>query len=361
VKTTPSFSAYYPFILFICISPLTIDALMSGILFHVGRNSMWFAMPVVSILLAGLYCTQRVCVQRGAASLLQVCEDSLRPWMLKIVYLLLGLALLETVIWYNISSADFISKTLMYGSEKSPLCLFLIITVTMSLLPIESHARYAHLMMLVSAPIYVIISLIGFRNIHWNYVLPSYSMQELQRIDIAAANLLFMFSPLAAIPLINAGDKQQMRISFHAAAVIVLVCASYECYMQMLGIGIFGIHTAQKFVHLSQYIINSVRVENFIIDRMIFFGILLWTLTFVGTVPFLLRMGLFALCKTIGIRFSKITLLVGGVLVSGLILLTGSRITVQKGVVLFGYTDLLVIVIIPMCLYLTTLRKGNRQ
>ncbi|WP_183187514.1 hypothetical protein [Brevibacillus panacihumi] len=185
-------------------------------------------------------------------------------------------------------------------------------------------------------------------NAHWSWLYPFFYAKEIVHPLSAIATLMCIFSPLAAVTLLNRKDT---KVSFRALSRYILFSAVFLAYLAMVSIATFGIHTSKKIELLTFYSQSAVHLETSIFLRIIFLNsILLIYFKIVGN-AFMLRCAALGLTQTFGIKLGAIPILLLGGMCALILWMIDLPTFFQKAPVWLGYYSFGLIVVLPALLY----------
>lgn len=346
---------YFPLLFFVTVSGLSISRLSTVILQGTGRNSVWFVSFVLLVILVGTWLSLRVSIRYGGVSIMQASGEACWKWLVPIVSMLYALLFWSVAAYYIVAMVDYYSRTLLPGSPVSLVLATTLIIVLAALFPIETHGRYAHALILFNLPVFLIVMGTPLMHVKWDWLWPVVHMSEMVRPLDAAAATVFLFSPLAAITMIRPPDR---TFSFRSFSLIMLSVALYTSYVLGIGIATLGIETATMSYNIAYYTLNSVRVENFVIERVIFLATLLWIYYGLGGSAFMLRCSAYAFAQGLRMRLHPLVVIALGGIAGIVIWRTESSHHQLSIAIWLGYFSFALLVLLPAALYgISLLRK----
>ncbi|MCD1260642.1 hypothetical protein B5M42_017720 [Paenibacillus athensensis] len=298
-------SIHYPILLFIVMIGLSVTRAPAMVLLGIGRNSIWIFAPCLPLILLSVWLYHRVVITEGTSFMLTARRIG-GVFTEKAFYLLYALLFLGGAVYYIYLSGDFISKTLLNGSLRYFVLIETAMAAIVGSFPLRTMARYAHIMIIFVFPFFFIISLFPLMNLNWGWMMPLIAPSEMSDPLHSFSSAMLVFLPLAALGLIQ--DKQKVNLSRLSLALGCSLVALITTYFMAAGIATFGIIRAKQIVYLTYSLLNTVRIENFVLERIVFLWVLYWKfLQFVGT-AFLLRCAARSFAGVLGLRVNAYVL-----------------------------------------------------
>lgn len=339
---------YYPLLFYVTISGLSLSRIVTVVLKGTGRNSVWFIGPVLFVILIGTWMSLKVSRQYGGVSIMLACGEAGLKWFVPVVHILHAMLFWSIAAYYIIAMVDYYSRTLLPGSPVSLVLGTVTIMILGALFPMETHGRYAHAALLFILPIFLILLGTPLMIAKWDWLWPVFDFRQMTHPIDAAAAILFLYSPLAAITMIRPDNR---TFSFWSLGLLMLSVALYTSYVLGLGIATLGVETAMNSYNLSHYTVNSVRVENFIFERVIFLATLLWIYFGVGGCAFMLRCSAYTFAQGFKLRFRPLYVLALGI-AAGLVTWFTRSSQIQLSIATWlGYYSFILLVLLPAALY----------
>ncbi|GIP40569.1 hypothetical protein J31TS4_38490 [Paenibacillus sp. J31TS4] len=338
----------YSILIFVTIFPVSISRPISAILEGVGRNSVWFLFPILLLALAGTWMSLQISKRCGDVSLMLACGEILFRWATPVAYILYGILYLGIAAYTIALSGDFSSRVFQYGDSRDAIVTDVLITACAALFPMETLIRYSQVLMIIGVPVFFAATLSMLTETHWSWLQPMFHVQEMIHPDVAAATVMGMLSPLAAVTLIS---RKHTNVTFLSLSGYMTLLTVLVSYLVAMSIAAFGIHTAQKMEYVVFYGQSAVHIENFIFERVIFWGsVLLIYFKVVGN-AFLMRCAALSLAQTLGIRLGVVPIL----LVSGITAAVFWKVDLPYFFLMaplwLGYYSFLLLFVFPALLY----------
>ncbi|WP_159887755.1 hypothetical protein [Paenibacillus puerhi] len=347
----------YPILLFITIFPLAVSRPASVVVDDVGRNSVWFFFPVAFLALAGTWMSLQISKRCGGVSLMLACGEIMFRWLTPVAYILYALLYLGIAAYAIALSGDFSSRVLQYGDPRNAIIFGVFITACAALFPIETLIRYSHVLMIVGVPTFIAATLTMLTEAQWSWLQPIFSAKEMIRPDSAAATIMGIFSPLAAVTLIN---RANIKVTFFSLSGYMILITVFISYLVAMSIATLGIHTAQKLEYVVFYGQSAVHIENFIFERIIFWGSAILIYFKVVGNAFLMRCAALSLSQAFGIRLGIVPIM----LVSGVTVYMFWKVHIPffflKAPLWLGYYSFLLLFAFPALIYATMLLRRNK-
>jgi hypothetical protein len=347
----------YPVLLFITIFPLSLSQPVSAIVDNIGRNSVWFLIPVLLLPLVGTWFSLQISRHSGNTSMMLACGEIAFRWLTPIAYIMYAILYLG-VAAYNIAlSGDFSSRVLQFGDSRTAIFLNIFISACAAFFPIETLTRYAQVIMVLLLPAFLALSLTMFMGPEWRWLLPLFSVKEMIHPVHAAAAVLCIFSPLATITLIS---RTNTSVSFLTLSLYLILLALLASCFIALSITTFGLHTARKMENLVFYAQNAIYIENFIFERFFYVGGVLLIYFKIVSSAFLMRCAALSLAHTFGVKLGFIPVLIVAGITAGMFWRINLPIFFHIAPIWIGYYSFLLIVVFPMLIYIISLMKGTK-
>jgi len=353
MKLPQEASVHYPILLFVVMLGLAAQV-QAAILIGMGRNSVWFVFVCLLLVLFGVWMSLKARNNDGY-SLIHAAEQlgfSLFGRLVYVLYAVLFLGLSGYIYYFK---GDFFSRVFLSGSPRAYIMLEAIIAILIALYPIETHARYAHVISIFVVPFFLLITLSPLLAINWTWVAPIFNVREIVDPWSSLALVMLSFAPLAAVGLI---DKSKAEFNGLSILLLTTVVAVFISFLLAEGIALFGLTRAQQNVYLGYSIINSVQLENFVLERIVYLWVIYWKfITLVGA-GFTLRCGARAIAGVLGVRINWIYIVASGLVSGGSLLFVQSPFAILQFEKILGYYAMFMLIVFPLILYLLMRLKG---
>ncbi|UJF31290.1 SLC5/6 family protein [Paenibacillus hexagrammi] len=341
-------SIYYPFLLFVVMLGLSVTRAPSLVILGIGRNSIWIFIPCLLSVWLGIWMHQ-VIARSGSVSLIDASHQVGGVFLSRSLYACFAVLFTGGTVYFTYLSGDFLSKTLLFGNLRAYVLLETVLATGIALLPLKTHARYAHIMMIFVVPFFLFISLAPLLHLRWNWVTPLFTRQEWNSPIHAFTSAMLVYLPLAAISLIH--DKRR-TIHGLSLGILSLIIAIITTYFMIIGIATFGIKRAGEIIYLTYSVVNTARIENFVLERIVFIWILYWKyMQFIGS-AFLLRCASRAVAGVIGVRINAFIIIPMGLLIAIVEWVSASPFLAKSLSVPLGFMTFGFLAILPVCVVL---------
>jgi len=340
-------SIHYPILLFIVMIGLSVTRAPALVLLGIGRNSIWIFAPCLLVIWLSVWLYHRVALSAGMSFMLAARRVGGKLTE-KTFYLLYALLFIGGAVYYTYLSGDFISKTLLNGNLRFFVLIETAIAAIVGSFPLKTMARYAHVMMIFVFPFFFAISLIPLMSLNWSWVMPVIAPMEMDNPLHSFSCAMLVYLPLAALGLIQDKKHTFSRLSVTLGCTLIALMTTY---FMAAGIANFGITRAKQIVYLTYSLLNTVRIENFVLERIVFLWILYWKfMQFVGT-AFLLRCAARSLAGVLGIRVNVYMIAVTAALIAAAEWFGTSPFLARGLAVPLGLATLGIILLTPLLLY----------
>jgi hypothetical protein len=152
---------------------LSVTRLQKHIIEGAGRNVLWLWIPVTLLVLLGTWISFKVQQKLKGQPLMETFQNKGWGWPRALTYFVYGLLFWGLTIYLILNTGDFMGRTLLQIDFLTVAIIEVILTCIVSLFPVESLTRYAHLTLLIIIPVFIIISVSTVRNAHWAWIYPN--------------------------------------------------------------------------------------------------------------------------------------------------------------------------------------------
>jgi hypothetical protein len=347
-------SVHYPILLFVVMLGLA-TRVNPEVLVGMGRNSIWFIFICYSLVMLGVWVSLKVHALNGSTVLLAA-SDRVLLLSVRFIYLVYVAFFIGMSSIYNYLSGDFFSRILLSGEPKTYIILETILATAGALYPLKTHARYAHIMMIFVVPFFLAICLMATLNARWQWLNPIFNKTEIIAPLHSVASILPIFAPLAAIVLMRKGKED---INGASIAIFTFVIALFTSYILAMGIVTFGITRVKELVYFVYSTINSVRIENFVLERIVFIWMLYWKYIEIVSGAFFIRCAARAAAGIFGKRTSVLFVLGIGFLSGIISLLFSGPLDFIGFFDWMGYFSCFILIVMPAIIWLMLKIRGE--
>jgi hypothetical protein len=319
-----------------------------------GRNSVWFIFICYSLVMLGVWVSLKVHELNGSTVLFAAGNLGL-SFSIRLIYLVYVVFFTCMGSAYSYLSGDFFSRILLSGAPKTYIILEAILATAIALYPLKTHARYTHIMMIFVVPFFLAICLMAPLNARWHWLNPIFNKTEIIAPIHSVATIIPIFAPLAAIVLMRKGKED---ISGASITIFTFVIALFTSYILAMGIATFGITRVKEMVYFVYSTVNAVRIENFVLERIVFIWMLYWKYIEIVSGAFFIRCAARAAAGIFGKRTSVLFVLGIGFL-SGIIgLLISGPLVIIRFFDWMGYFSCFILIVMPVIIWLMLKIRG---
>jgi hypothetical protein len=350
---------YYPVLLFIVSFPFNgTRGAEEPVIAGFGRNSIWLPFLSLLIVYLGVLSSKAISKQAGGDSLMLASGRIGPRFMTPLAYILYAILFWGGCAFVNLSGGGIFSRTVLYGPHSWLVAITIVISSVLACFQMETLGRYAQFIFFFMCPAVLIIYLTIVSKIRWSYLYPVFSTVEMSNPLYAFVSNMLIFLPMAAVTLLikpNHKSKPFLKLFF-----FMLFNAIVSSYMFMAAIGTLGVETAKQFHLPSLTSLSTVRLENFIIERAHFMGVILLVYFGMAASVFLFRCAAFCLAQAFGRPLSYWHIaVIGGTLLAFSLSINLSFEYIFLTVAL-GIFNLALLVGYPILVYLILICRGRR-
>jgi hypothetical protein len=346
-------SVHYPILLFVVMLGLA-TRLNPEVLVGMGRNSVWFIFICYSLVMLGVWVSLKVHALNGSTVLFAAGNLGL-SLSVRFIYLVYVVFFIGMASIYIYNSGDFFSRVLLDGEPKTYIIFETILATAGALYPLKTHARYAHIMMVFVVPFFLAICLLVVANVRWNWLNPIFNKTEIIAPLHSVATILPIFAPLAAIILMRKGKED---INGASITIFTFVIALFTSYILAMGIATYGITRVKELVYFFYSTISAVRIENFVLERIVFIWMLYWKYIEIIGGAFFIRCAARAAAGIFGKRTSVLFVLGIGFLSSIIALLISGPLVITRFYDWMGYFSCCILIVMPAIIWLMLKIRG---
>ncbi|QGQ99532.1 hypothetical protein EHS13_34075 [Paenibacillus psychroresistens] len=347
MKLPKETSVHYPILLFVVMLGLA-TRVNPEVVVWMGRNSVWYVFCCYLLVLFGIWISLKVHAMNGLSLLLDT-----KNWGIvlsaRLIYLVYALFFCGIVSIVNYVSGDFFSRALLLGEPKEYMLLETVLATAGALYPLKTHARYAHIMMIFAIPFFLFICAIPLLHARWHWLNPLFNTTEMTAPFNAFVNFLPLFSPLAAIVLMRKGKED---INGKSIMLFTLVITIFISFMLAMGIVSFGITRAKESVYFVYSTINAVRIENFVLERIVFIWMLYWKYIEIICAAFFIRCSARATASIFKKRTSGLFVLSAGFLSGTVVFFNSGPLMIYRFGSMMGILTGFMLLVMPMIIWL---------
>ena len=303
---------HYPILLFVVTLGLSITrGIENSVIQSAGRNGVWLFFPCVLAVLGGAWISLSI-VRRAKTGSIMIAGGEVGPALLSpFLYLLYGVLFLGGAGYTLMLVGDFFSRTLLYGDQRLLMTIGPILAGLMALFTMETIGRYAHLLLLFIVPPFLLISLLPIKNAQWSFLLPLIDSNGWDHPLRSIAGIMLMFIPVGACtmlmnPLKDPGTKN----SYASLSVLMVFASLFASFMMAMGITTYGVATGSELSFVANGTYGAVRLENFVLERIMFAAVLLWEYMILVGAAFFVRSTSFCFAQMIRIKLSPYVVIV---------------------------------------------------
>lgn len=264
---------HYPVLLFVMMFWLASTRIHLSVVEGIGRNGAWAFLAMCMLTLLPIGCTALISRTYPNESILSVQDKAIGKLLTSLSCLANGLLFLALGLYGTIMFGDLFARTLLYGDSRFLIAVEIVISTAAALFPVQTHARYAHVAVLTVLPLYVLVHVLALTSIQWSWIMPIFNRMDVTDPLEAFGGMMLVFSPIAAISLF---PRNGNPIAFRSVAWVLLIVTLFGVSIFTLVIGTFGIHTAVEWTYPVHKAYQTVRVEHFFIERIIYVQMVLW-------------------------------------------------------------------------------------
>lgn len=356
IRISNELRLHYHILLFVSIFPLAASRPVSVILDGVGRNSVWFLLPVLLLALAGTWMSLQISKRCGGISLMLACGEITFRWLTPVTYVLYAMLYLSIAAYTIALAGDFSSRVIQYGDSRTAIIFGVLIATLAALFPIETMIRYSQVLMIIVVPISMALSSVMLIDAQWSWIQPMFNVKEIVHPSTAAAAVMSIFSPLAAVTLIS---RKNTRISFLSLSAYITLVALFLSYLIAMTITTFGIHSAQQMEFAVFYGQSAAHIQNSIFERVIFLSSILFSYFKIIGNAFLMRCAALSLAQAFGIQLGIFPVLLTGGIIAATFWKMNIPFFFLKAPLWLGYYSFSLIVIFPALIYGILMLRGG--
>lgn len=345
MKLPQESSVHYPILLFVVMLGLA-TRVNPKVLEGMGRNSVWFVFLCLLFVFLGIWISLKINKMNENSVLLPV-EKKKFSFLGRFIFLVYAAFFIGISAIYNYISGDFLSRALLYGEPKTYTIIETILATLAGLYPLKTHARYSHIMMIFTVPFFFIIFLSPLLNARWYWLKPIFNRREIVAPVQSLAAVFPIFSPLAAIVLMRKGKED---INGFSMTFLTAVIALLTALILAMGIATFGLIRAKEMIYFVYNTINAVRIENFVLERIVFIWMLYWKYIEIVGGAFFIRCAARASAAIFGKSTSAMFVLIAGCLSGILVWQLKTANSIFHLVAWMGYFTFFILVLMPVIL-----------
>ncbi|MBB6733282.1 GerAB/ArcD/ProY family transporter [Cohnella zeiphila] len=350
---------HYPILLFISTICLSITrGVQNSLAISVGRNGIWLFAPCVALVLFGTWLGMRIVRRSQAGSLMSAGAALGSRWWPPVSYLLYSLLFAGGSAYMLLLSGDFFSRTLLYGDSKLLITLGAILICLAATFNIESIARNAHLMTLFILPLFLFVSLLPLKTAQWSYLYPVVDPPDWHDPVAGTAAIMTMFIPLGASTLLMTRMKDKR--SFRSLTVLMLAVALFASYMYAMGIATQGLAVTKRIAFMAHGTYGTIRIENFVFERIMFLAMLMWEYMCVLTSAFMVRCAVFCFAQMLSVRLKHYHLMIFAAILIVLLRQAARPQFFLAFTIWVGCYSMLMLAAYPLLLYGWMLARGRK-
>ncbi|GAA4846919.1 hypothetical protein GCM10023310_26240 [Paenibacillus vulneris] len=351
----------YPILLFVVAVGLSITrGIENTVIQSAGRNGVWLFFPCALLVLAGAWVSLSI-VSRLQSSSIMMAGGEVGPSILSpFLYLLYGALFLGGAGYALMLVGDFFSRTLLYGDQKLLMTLGPVLAGLMAMFTMETIGRYAHLLLLFIVPPFLLISLLPIKNAHWSFLLPLVDNNGWEDPLRSIAGIMLMFIPAAACTMLMSPLKDpQIKKSYALLTILMLFASLFGSFMLAMGITTYGVATASRLSFVANGTYGAIRLENFVLERIMFFAVLLWEFLIIVGSAFFVRSASFCFAQMLRIRLSPYLIILITVILAVLL----SKAHIPFFFINYSYWlgcySMFILIVLPVLLYLWMKVRGK--
>lgn len=350
-------SSHFPVLLFVGMLTIAVTRIQGVALIGMGRNLLWVYFASLGPIWLGVWCLGRITLRHR--SFMLAVRDSGSRLAERAAYLIYGLYFLGFAVFLNFTTGDFISKALLTGSPSFFIHLEMLLSTLAGMFSFRSMARYAHILLLFVVPFFMLVSLTPILGInHWDALLPLWSLSEMKQPATTFCRVLMTFAPLAALALVR---DPRGQASGRSIVLFTFLVSALLTFLLSTALSNFGLKGAEQFIYLNFSILNAVRIENFVFERIVFLWFLYWKYMEFLAGAFLLRCAARGLAGTFGRPVQAWWLLATGALMAAVFELFYPPGRMERLSAQLGYASFVILVVIPFGVWLWTRGKGGNR
>jgi hypothetical protein len=325
MKLPKESSVHYPILLFVVMLGLA-TRVNPEVIQGMGRNSVWFIFCCYLLVMYGIWISLKVQAKNGLTLLIA----SGNRWLslsFRLIYLIYALYFTGITCIVNYVSGDFFSRALLSGEPKTYIVFETFLATAGALYPLKTHARYAHIMMIFAVPFFFCICLMTVTNARWHWLIPIFNKTEMVAPFHSLVVLLPIFSPLVVIVIMRKGKED---VSFISIGIFTLVITLFTSFIIAVGIATFGITRSKEVIYFVYNTINAVRVENFVLERIVFIWMLYWKYIEIICAAFFIRCAARAAAGLFGKQTSSLFVLGIGLIAGSVAILNSGPLEIYR-------------------------------
>ncbi|MBG9587270.1 hypothetical protein [Cytobacillus firmus] len=334
--------APYTILIFIIMITLSFGRYSHLLLTGMGKNSLWLPGIVFLFVLLGIRLTLATKKNDNHPyfKLLAPIHDSI------IFLYFFGLTF-----YFTIVNADFYSNVFRMGNPSGMFYLGITFTILFALFPLKAHARYAKVSLIFLLPIFILILFLQFFNTNWLWIFPIINIDEIKTPITSIASVFYVFAPIVSLQLINAYNPNVKKVT-----LTVFITTIFIILLTYLSIATFGIEYSKKLIYVTYSGLNTIRLERFMFERIIFVPLLIFNFFQILTGAFFLRFCSLYLSKVLRTQFNKFLIISNGLLILLISKINMSPFYVDKLLIILGICTFYLINIKPILILLISKR-----
>ena|GEM_PF-3933989 len=258
-----------------------------------GRSNWLFSLLGGLLSLVGLWSALRL--QRRGLTLL----DAL-PWSgwRMVTGLAAGLFSTVLVVYVNRHAIDLVRVTLLPGTSSLWLSLInMAVAGYAAWIGVERAMRGLQAAGFFAGGLLLVLSLLPLQMVNAAWLVPWFEGVAPDSWLPGIVEGIYPFSTTAVLPLLPArGDRKSERLAYLGLAGGLVVVLLHT----LMGMAKFGVETLITLKYPFISLIDAVRVENFVVERLLFGYLVLWYLLAMIVLGIILQAGAYGLSRAVG-------------------------------------------------------------